>query len=111
MGGGEGEARAPALALHTINCRQVSLSPISIWLRQPLSIKKSYAGAVHREWKNNNLSYQLTPDFDGFLVCGKQKKFEARPKLNVGGSCFWAHMYASTVFLKFLVLVLFYEFL
>ncbi len=45
---GEGEARAPALALHTIKCMQVSLSPISVLLRQPLSIKKSYAGAVHR---------------------------------------------------------------
>jgi hypothetical protein len=48
--GGEGKARAPTFALHTIKCMQVSLfsySPISVLLRQPLSIKKGYAGAVH----------------------------------------------------------------
>jgi hypothetical protein len=27
-----------------------------------------------------------------------KKKFEARPKLKVGGGCFWAHMYAYNVF-------------
>ncbi len=48
-GGGEGEARATVLVLvlHTLGCMQISLSPISVLLRQPLSIKKSYAGAVH----------------------------------------------------------------
>ncbi len=44
--GGEGEARATVLVLHTLRCMQISLSPISVLLRQPLSIKKSYAGAV-----------------------------------------------------------------
>ncbi len=36
--------------------------------------------------------YQLTPDFDGFCffaACAvNKKKFEARPKLKVGGGCF-----------------------
>ena len=45
-GGGEGEARATVLVLHTLKCMQISLSPISVLLRQPLSLKKSYAGAV-----------------------------------------------------------------
>ncbi len=45
--GGEGEARATVLVLHTLECMQISLSPIFVLLRQPLSIKKSYAGAVH----------------------------------------------------------------
>jgi hypothetical protein len=31
-----------------------SYSPISVLLRQPLSIKKSYAGAVHHEIRSNN---------------------------------------------------------
>jgi hypothetical protein len=47
-GGGEGEARATVLVPHTPKCMQISLSPISVLLRQPLSIKKSYAGAVQR---------------------------------------------------------------
>ncbi len=38
--GGEGEARATILVLHTLKCMQISLSPISVLLRQPLSIKK-----------------------------------------------------------------------
>ncbi len=47
--GGEGRARAPTFDPHTIKRMQVPLSPyspISVLLRQPLSIKKSYAGAI-----------------------------------------------------------------
>ncbi len=47
--GGEGEARAPTLALQSYiqsNACRFLFSPISVLLRQPLSIKKSYAGAV-----------------------------------------------------------------
>ncbi len=47
---GEGRARAPTFDPHTIKRMQVPLSPyspISVLLRQPLSIKKSYAGAIH----------------------------------------------------------------
>jgi hypothetical protein len=41
----------------------------------------------------------------GFLpqtkcAVNKTKKIEPMPKLKVGGGCFWAHMYASNVFLK-----------
>jgi hypothetical protein len=46
---GEGRARAPTFDPHTIKRMQVPLSPyspISVLLRQPLSIKKSYAGAI-----------------------------------------------------------------
>jgi hypothetical protein len=45
-----------------------------------------------------DLFYHFTPDFDGFwffavcLVCGK-KKIEGRPKLKVGGACFWVLTY------------------
>jgi hypothetical protein len=55
--------------------------------------------------EKNRIFYRLTPDFDGFWffaaywVCGKQKKkFEARPKLKVGGGCIGAHMCAQNVF-------------
>ena len=50
---------------------------------------------------------QLIPDFDGNLVFYRilsvretKMKFEARPKLKVGGGYCWAHMYAYNVFLK-----------
>jgi hypothetical protein len=46
---GEGRARAPTFDPHTIKRMQVPLSPyspISVLLRQPLSIKKSHAGAI-----------------------------------------------------------------
>jgi hypothetical protein len=36
--GGEGEARAPTFVLHTLECMQIPLSPISVLLRQSLSI-------------------------------------------------------------------------
>ncbi len=54
--------------------------------------------------EKNRIFYQLTPDSDGFgffaayWVCGKQKKFEARPKLKVGGGYLWAHKHAYNVF-------------
>jgi hypothetical protein len=35
-----------------------------------------------------------------FVVKGYRQKFEARPKLKVGGGCFWAHMYAYNVFFE-----------
>ncbi len=47
--GGEGEARATVLVLHTPKCMQISLFPISVLLRQPLSIKKGSAGAEQGE--------------------------------------------------------------
>ncbi len=47
--GGEGEARATVLVLHTLKYMQISLSPISVLLRQPLSIKKSSAGAAQTQ--------------------------------------------------------------
>jgi hypothetical protein len=43
--------------------------------------------------EKNRIYYQLTPDFDGFCFlpytdCAvNKKKFEARPKLKVGGGC------------------------
>ena len=40
-----------------------------------------------------------------------KKKFEARPKLKVGGGCLWAHKHAYNVlFGKFWVLVLLWMF-
>ncbi len=56
--------------------------------------------------EKNRIFYQMTPVLDGFWffaaywVCSKQKKFEARPKLKVGGGCFWAHMYAYNAFFE-----------
>jgi hypothetical protein len=39
-------------------------------------------------------------------VCSKEKKFEVRPKLKVGGVCLLAHRYAYNVFFeKFKVLI------
>ncbi len=54
--------------------------------------------------EKNRIFSHLTPDFDGFWffaanwVCGKQKEFEARPKLKVGGGCLWAHKHAYNVY-------------
>ncbi len=49
--GREGEARATVLVLHTFEMH-VDLS-FSVLLRQPLSIKKSYAEAIHCTNKNS----------------------------------------------------------
>jgi hypothetical protein len=38
--------------------------------------------------------------FGANWVGGKQKQFEARPKLKVVGGCFWGHMYDYNVFFE-----------
>ncbi len=37
-----------------------------------------------------------------YWVCGKQKKFEARLKLKIGGGCLWAHVCLQCLFWKIL---------
>ncbi len=73
--GGEGEARAPVLVLHTLKCMQISLSSISVLLRQPLAIKKSYATSNHylatkggrSAYKFRKSHIQKFADFNSFL--------------------------------------------
>ena len=67
--------------------------------------KWTHLGMWLRDWGKNWIFFQLTPDFDCFWFfaayweCGKQKKkFEASPKLKVGGGCLWAHKHAYNVF-------------
>ncbi len=69
--------------------------------------KRTHLGMWLRVWGKKSIFYQMTPVFDGFLffaaywVCGKpKKKFEARPKLKVGGGCFWAHCMPTMPFSK-----------
>ena len=52
--GGRGRREHPPLSYMHLKCMQISLSPISVLLRQSLSIKKSYVGAVQ------NVSATLT---------------------------------------------------
>jgi hypothetical protein len=65
--------------------------------------KWTHLGMWLRDWGKNQIFYQLTPDFDGYWFlphteCAvNKKKFEARPKLKVGGGCIWAHKHAYNV--------------
>ncbi len=74
---GEGEARATILVLHTLECMQISLSPISVLLRQPLSIKKSYAGAVqlHCKTKVNDFTSPAGMSLTKLSLAGMIKFF------------------------------------
>ena len=71
---------------------------------------KFFAGVFCTKWTHMGMwlgdRKKFSPDFDGFgfllhSECAvNKKKFEARPKLKVGGECFWAHMYAYNAFFE-----------
>ncbi len=53
---------------------------------------------VRREKNVFAQKYDEIRRFDGTECAVNKKKFEARPKLKVGGSCLWAHKHAFNVF-------------